>query len=177
MTDSIESEIRRGPGRPRLNPSPVETPEASEPIVAAPRQRMRKGGQAKDKFAVPDPLKLEGTSYEWKTATVMGKPFHDHMIEMREQGWLPVDDRRMREHFMPPGHVGAIERDGLVLMERPQELTDEARREDHANARLAVYTKEQQLHEAGPGQFERSNKGAPMGSVHRSIERGAMPVE
>lgn len=177
--EEIEQEpaVKRGPGRPRLN---RDEEAAREPVRAEGirgRTRMRKGGQAKDKFAIPAHLQQDGTSYEWKRASVYNKPDSGHIVEMREQGWEPVDDPKLRGYFMPEGHEGAIERDGLILMDRPIELTNEARAEEIAAARLAVRTKEQQINSAPQGQFERSNKGSPLAQVSRTIERGAVPVE
>jgi len=176
--DETEQEpvVKRGPGRPRtVNRGPNREPIRAE--AGRIRTRMRKGGQAKDKFAIPSHLKQDGTSYEWKRASVYGKPDSGHMVEMREQGWEPVADRKIIDYFMPEGHKGAPERDGLILCERPQELTDEARQEEVDLARAAVRAKEQQLHEAPAGQFERLNKGNAMASVRHSVERGEIPVE
>lgn len=167
---------KRGP-RPRINRDPQAT---REPVRAEPirqRVRMRRGGQAKDKFAIPSHLMQDGTSYEWKRASVYGKPDSGNIIEMREQGWEAVDDPVLRAYFMPEGHTGAIERDGLVLMERPQALTDEAREDDRLAARLAVSVKEQQINSAPDGQFERSNKGSPLGSVKHAYGPGEVPVD
>lgn len=177
MENTEQVPAKRGPGRPRLNRDEdgVREPVRAESIRG--RQRMRKGGGMKDRFAIPDHLKDPRTSYEWKTASVLGQPQTSHMVEMREQGWMPVTDRSIIDYFMPEGHQGAPERDGLILMDRPIELTEEARAEEEALASLAVWTKEQQLGAAGPGQFERSNKGNPLASVRRSVERGEIPVD
>ena len=64
-----------------------------------------------------------------------------------------------------------MQRDGMILMERPIELTREARAEERAAARDAVIQKERQLFEAGEGEFAR--KGV---QVSTTIERG-IPVE
>lgn len=175
MTDeTAEPAIKRGPGRPRIIRDEEGTREPVRAAGVRTRSRLRKGGQSKDRFDIPPDLRRSGTSYEWKRMTVYGKPDSSHLVEMREQGWEPVDDPVLRRYFMPDDHTGAIERDGLVLMERPQELTDEAREEDRLMAINAVRAKEAQMTSAPVGQFERSNKGTPLVSVKRSIE---VPVE
>src|SRR6185437_6404833 len=130
--EEIEQEpvVKRGPGGPRLNGDSEGQREPVRADAIRTRQRMRKGGQAKDRFDVPVSLRQDGTSYEWKRASTLGKPDNGHLIEMREQGWLPADTPELRSYFMPEGYEGAIERDGLILMERPEELTREARDED-----------------------------------------------
>jgi len=175
MTDETEDPaVKRGPGRPRIIRDEENVREPVRADGVRTRARMRKGGQGKDKFDIPENLRRPGTSYEWKRMAVYGKPDSSHLVEMREQGWEPVDDPALRKYFMPEGHDGAIERDGLVLMDRPQQLTDEAREEDRLLAINAVRAKEQQMSSAPVGQFERSNKGTPLVSVKRSIE---VPVE
>jgi hypothetical protein len=67
-----------------------------------------------------------------------------------------------------------ITRKGMILMERPLELTDEARRIEERRARLQVRNKEAQLGEARPGEFGRNNKDAPLAKVKRGWE--AMPI-
>lgn len=161
---------RRGPGRPPLARAEVRSDVRSE----APRERKRKGNLAVDRFAIPLEEIPPGTSYEWKRKTVLnaGDPAYD--VLMREQGWLPVDVKRHPD-FMPPGWQGAIERDGMILMERPQQLTDEARQEEQANARMMVRSKEEQMGIAQSGQFDRRNGNSSLSKVSRSIEPMEIP--
>lgn len=146
----METEIeKRGPGRPRKEDVAIRSAGRSGPI----RERKRKGGQLNDPFRVdkiPD-----GMSYEWKRVTVYGKGDPSYDILMREQGWDPVESARHPE-LVVAGHVGPIIRDGLMLMERPMELTEEAKAEDRLAARSAVTAKKQQLGEAPAGTFERT---------------------
>lgn len=66
------------------------------------------------------------------------------MSMMARTGWDPVDVSR-HMHMMPKGHSGAIEREGMVLCERPAEITQEVRNIDYKNARQQVRIKETQL--------------------------------
>lgn len=146
----METEIeKRGPGRPRKEDVALRSAGRSGGI----RERKRKGGQLNDPFRVdkiPD-----GMSYEWKRVTVYGKDDPSYDILMREQGWDPVESARHPE-LVAEGHVGPIIRDGLMLMERPMELTKEAMDEDRNAARAAVSVKKQQLGESPAGTFERN---------------------
>jgi hypothetical protein len=62
----------------------------------------------------------------------------------------------------------------MVLMERPMELTLEARAIEARRARLQVRAKEEQLVAAPPGQFDRQNKDDSLLKVKKSYE--AIPV-
>lgn len=164
MTEATEAEPRRGPGRPRMaradNGEPIHEPVRK-------RERKRKGTIAIDKFAVGEAP--EGMTYEWKRISVYGASDPSYEVLMRDQGWEPVDASRHPE--MVSGNArGPIVRDGLMLMERPVELTEEARAEERQSARVAVAHKEQQLGHAGPQEFGRDNKGTPLHKVSRSYE-------
>jgi len=101
-----------------------------------------------DKFATPTPP--PGWSYEWKMKSVNGweDPAHYNRISMG--GWEPVDVKRHPE-MMPKGYVGAIEREGELLCERPLVITQERQAKDLQNARNQVRTKEGQLDPKGRG--------------------------
>jgi len=163
----METEIeRRGPGRPRKE-DVARVAARSGPV----RERKRKGGQLNDPFRVDNIP--SGMSYEWKRATVYGKGDPSYDILMREQGWEPVDASRHPE-LVADGHQGAIVRDGLILMERPIELTHEAQMEDRASAREAVSIKKQQLGEAPAGTLTRDHQGVRP-SVRTSYE--SLPID
>lgn len=126
----------------------------SEPVREGIRERKRKGGGVSDRFYV-DPASIPpGVSYEWKRHKLLGASDPAYDVEMREQGWEPVDVER-HPNFMPNGYVGSIIRDGMILMERPVELTREAQEEDRVNALSAVRAKEAQLSGTPAGTLER----------------------
>jgi hypothetical protein len=77
--------------------------------------------------------------------------------------------------MMPLGYTGSmIIRKGMVLMERPLVITEEARAIENRRARLQVRAKEEQLSASKPGEFERSNKGNEMTKIKKGYE--AMPI-
>jgi hypothetical protein len=67
-----------------------------------------------------------------------------------------------------------IERKGMILMERPKSITDEARRLELRRARGQVQIKEEQLTAAPPGQFERTNQDSSLAKVKKGYE--PMPI-
>lgn len=170
MTDTDDlSEAGGGEAMPSL---PLRSRGASAPVRSTARAETRPEGQREqvrtrtrqrlgtvDKFHI-DPAKIPaGMSYEWKRYEVLGQQDHSYMQAQAENAWEPVDCARHPE-LMPPGHKGSIIRDGLMLMERPIELTMEARDEDRLIARQQVRAKEQQLGQTPDGQFTRDHATA-----------------
>jgi hypothetical protein len=76
--------------------------------------------------------------------------------------------------MMPKGNWQTIERDGMILMERPKVVTDDVHKANLRNARLQVKAKEAQLNQAPEGTFERDDPRVKA-SIKKSFE--AMPIE
>ncbi len=155
-------------GKPRTRRT-GETIEAAqqEPVRSTVRERKRKGGSNIDRFGVPPGMIPDGMSWEWKRETTTGKPDPTYMAFLYDQGWEPVEQERYPTF--------PVRRDGLILMERPMELTIEARAEEKAAARDAVRQKERQLYDAGDGEFARKNAdGSPAVKISTTIERMAI---
>ena len=174
---------RSGPHAPQ--PNAAQT--AAEPALDAddPRARAAKraaelrehlGGsmdEGHDQFYIDPAIIPDGWTYEYKRLEVLGKPDPSYQVTLRRNGWEPVPASRHPE-LMPPGWSGeTIIRDGMILMERPKEITDEIKARDARLAREQVRAKEQQLNAAPPGQFERDNKGNSMVSIKKTM---AIPV-
>jgi hypothetical protein len=75
------------------------------------------------------------------------------------------------------GGYNTIERKGMILMERPQEVTEEARIAEMRRARMQVRQKEEQLNSAPSGQFERNNKENSLVKVKKSYEAVPIPKD
>jgi len=121
-----------------------------------------------DKDAIP-----QGWDYEWKTRTVLGAEDPAYQVQLARKGWEPVPASR-HPSYMPQGSKSAtIERKGMVLMERPLEITEEARDIELKKARNQVRQKEAQLNSAPEGQFER-NHPSVKAKITKTIE--AMPI-
>lgn len=169
--------------RSRNTAAPRQSRPAAEPSdvrPAARRERKHKGGQLLDNFALPqevrDDMAARGVTFEWKAETVTGQPNNNHMLRMREQGFDPVESSRYPQ-LVVEGHSGPIRRDGLILMERPVELYEEAKADDRRAAKAAISTKEQQLGLAGNNEFQRHrDDGTPTVSIKRSFESG-LPID
>jgi hypothetical protein len=127
-----------------------------------------------DKFYIDTRIIPDGWSYEWKRHTLLGKEDPSYQVSLAHKGWEAVPRSRHPE-MMPDNYRGeTIEREGQMLMERPMEITMEAKARELAKARGQVRDKEVQLGGAAPGQFERNNKDASLVKIKKSYE--AIPI-
>ena len=101
-----------------------------------------------DKFATPPAP--DGWTYEWKMKMTMG--WEDPSFHNRTQlgGWESVEVKRHPE-MMPKGAIGIIEREGMVMCERPEEITKERQAMDRKAARDQIQIKQGQLDPKGRG--------------------------
>lgn len=96
-----------------------------------------------DRFHI-DPSKIpDGTTYEWKRASVFGKEDSTYFATMERGGWSAVEASRHPE-YARNNNNGYIELDGMVLMERPDVITRHVRQRERRNAMEAVAVKEQE---------------------------------
>ncbi len=91
-------------------------------------------GAGHDKYSVKD-IEPTGWCYEWKAHTVLNQPDPQYSGRLRDAGWLPVMADRHPGRFHPLDYKGPIILDGLMLMETPGVLKEEAMRDD---ARMAA---------------------------------------
>ena len=130
-----------------------------------------------DRYRV-DHLNLDPEwTYEWKRKTLLGKEDPSYEVSLSRGGWEPVPLDRHPE-MMPLAHKGkTIEVDGMILMERPKELTDEARRVEERRAKAQVRTKEEQLRETPAGTLSRDADARIKPKITKSYERMPIPTE
>lgn len=103
-----------------------------------------------DAYHIDPALIPPGTSYEWKRENVYGQENPAYMMGLQENHWKPVDASRL-PHMMPEGYKGAIRRDGLILMERPSYLTEEAEQENIEAARAPVLAQKARMGQTPDG--------------------------
>lgn len=189
-TKTVENAApRRGrPARPEMRAAEpdvadIRAPQREEDSRARAAKRLaelRKHGgddvDASDKYGIDPRMVPDGWSYEWKRKSLWGKEDPQYEVALTRGGWEPVPASRHPE-MMPKGTFNTIERDGMVLMERPVELTQEARDKELRRARMQVRAKEEQLNDAPAGTFERANKDSSMAKVKKSYESMPIPKE
>lgn len=148
------------PQRPSLRPEVRDDPVARARARAKEiRDNLGEGGldEGEDRFRINPHEIPEGWTYEWKRKYVLGQHDPSYEVELIRKGWEAVPLSR-HPHMMPRGmNMETIERDGMILMERPKELTDEARDVELRKARSQVKQKEQQLSTAPDGTMTRDH--------------------
>lgn len=129
-----------------------------------------------DDFRLDGDLTPDGWTYEWKRELVVNSEDYTYINSLKRTGWEPVLAGRHPE-LMPVGTKPdePIRRKGLVLMERPKEITDRVKQIDIRRARQQIAIKEQQIKNAPDGQFDRNNKDNSLVSVKRSYQPMAVP--
>lgn len=184
------NEARRGPGRPPNSERAQEMRPDMRPEMRGddPRERAAKRAaeirghlgsmdEGSDDFFIDPAIIPDGWSYEWKRKTIMGAEDPAYQVSLARKGWEAVPASR-HPSYMPEGSKDSIiERKGMVLMERPLEVTQEAQSIELRRARAQVRHKEEQLNAAPQGQFERDNKGNPLAKVSKSYEPLVIPKE
>lgn len=135
-----------------------------------------------DQFELPRHMMEKGWSYQWVRAESLGKADPANLSAHQENGWRPVPADRCPGYFHPLDYKGAITRDGLILMERPQSLTDEANRDALNAARRQKHNQaadfqgvDKILHDAGAQGFEApsaktDSRGVARPQLNRTVE-------
>lgn len=143
------------------------------------RRKTRRGGSERSVFDLSDDLKAElearGLTAEFKRTNYFGKEEEqDYKIDLMENGWedLSLKSFPTFAKLMPKNWSrDTFEKRGQILMVRPIELTEEARREEKKKADEQVKGQLATLKDAGPGEAART-----LVKASRSYERG-VPVE
>lgn len=105
-----------------------------------------------DKFAAPPAP--AGWSYEWKRHTLLNQEDPTYQRQLESTGWTPVPTARHVD-MMPNGSKDAvIKRDGMILMERPEVITNRFREDDKRRARAQVRAKEEALTSVTSDEFK-----------------------
>jgi hypothetical protein len=170
--------LQRTDLRGEMRPQPSKAEDSRARAAARAAQLLENGDtseEGKDKFFV-DPRDIPpGWSYEWKRFSVYGAEDPSYQVQTERAGWEPVPASR-HPHMMPVGgKYQTIERDGMVLMERPAIITEKAKKRELANARAQMRGQEAKLNEAPTGQFERHTKDGSLVKIDRSYERIEIP--
>ena len=133
------------------------------------------GGADEGQDSFRTPPAPDGWTYEWKRNTLFNQEDPAYMTSLIRTGWEPVPAKRHPE-MMPIGATKSIERKGMILMERPAEVTRQFEEADKRRARLQMRAKEEQLGSAPQGQFGRDHaQAAP--KINKSYEPLPVPKD
>lgn len=89
-----------------------------------------------DPFHVPPEMVPQGRSYQWWH--LVHDKFHFEVRNGHSLGWAPVPASRHDGYYMPAGHVGDIEVNGLGLFEKSKYEVDQAKAQQVADAHKLV---------------------------------------
>ena len=198
-TSAASSGPSRRRGRPPRTQERVEE-AVMEPVAAVPRAEMRSEvreedsraraarraaeirghigdmDQGVDEFFVDPSIIPEGWTYEWKRQSILGQEDATHQIHLARMGWEAVPARR-HPGMMPASWTkGTIERKGMILMERPTEVVEEARRIQNKAAKDQVRAKEAQIAGAPDGTMTRDH-AQTRPKINKSFEAVPIPKE
>ena len=112
---------------------------------------------------------------KWKPPGArLGKEDHAYTVSLLQHGWEAVPVSRHPEMMPKDWNQGSvIERKGMILMERPTTIVEEAKNIELRKARMQVRAKEAQLTGAPAGDnspFPAHNKGSPLVNIQKSYE-------
>lgn len=149
---------QREPVHQPRTPAHKEDDHVSDHVKPRARTRRSKSTVNEDQFYIPLDEIPEGSNYEWKRWENVGLQDPFYIARMREQGWEPVNPKK-HPSWVPPGYKEPhIIKGGQILMERPMELTLEARKELQILSRTQVVEAEQRLGMTPKGEATRELK-------------------
>ena len=129
-----------------------------------------------DEFFVDPSIIPEGWTYEWKRLSILGQEDATHQIHLARMGWEAVPARRHPGMMPATWTKGTIERKGMILMERPTEVIEEARRIQNKAAKDQVRAKEAQIAGTPDGTMTRDHAMARP-KINKSFEAVPIPKE
>ena len=176
MNDMNVDGIKRGPGRPPMQRENPRTPTEDHKARAEARLAEIRAQVGDEPINTMDLFPLlpseipEGWTYEGKRYSVFNKDEPQYLANMMRGGWTPVPASR-HPRLLYTGYSGdTIIKDGIILMERPKVLTDEARVREGLEARNAIAAKEAQL------SGNTLANGAPQQKLAHSRTRSSEPM-
>jgi hypothetical protein len=184
MTDATKAAAQRPNPRPDKR---VEDPRERAALRAAQlRDHLGEDLDAVfdggDDFYVPPEDIPDGWSYEWKRNKVYGATDPAYQVQLARTGWEAVPANR-HPSYMPEGYRGkTIERKGMILMERPAEITNEIKRAMLRKAQRQMRDKEAQIMgmpagDKAPDSFTNHNKGNRLTRINKSYEPIPIPED
>lgn len=181
MTDDTETVTQKKRGWPKGKKRGTKAAAEREPVHESMRPAAQKyemlDDEDDDRLKVPQELIPDGMDYQWVTDSILGQPQPQRRARFERRAWTPVPAERHDGMYMPKGFKGEINVDGLVLMERPLELSIRARQKEKMKAREQVYVREQQLRGGDLGgkvAFDTQHKTVH-NKINKTYERISVP--
>lgn len=157
-TETVPPVARRKGGWPKGKPRIPREPQRAPQRSTQGRTRTGRTSFNDDVYAIDRSTLNPDMDYQWVTKSVMGDDggkTRSDFVRMAMNGWTPVDGSRLPQYGV---EVGEINIGGLILMERPMEMSEEAREEDYVRATGQVSTQINRLNDV-PDQLEMNRPG------------------
>ena len=132
---------------------PVRTPVREGEVKLRPGEYAGRNGEILRRavvrngnpFDFPDEIKEKNWSYQWVRHSVYNNTDHSELSTMKRSGWREVHPDGLNGFFKEetPEGQNFIAKEGLVLVERPEQMTIDAQEE---NLRAANQQYDRQLH-------------------------------
>lgn len=169
LDDAPQKNANRNDMRPNVRE--MSDAERAKQRAAEIRGHLGDLDEGTDEFYVPPDYIPDGWTYEWKAYSVMNEIQSSHIRELERKGWSFVPASRHPDMVAIGDTGNMILRKGLVLMERPSEIVEEARAIERRRASDQVRAKEQQLSGTPEGTMTRDHpKAKPQ------IKKGYEPI-
>lgn len=162
------------PDAPKRRRSPrakarQEEVRENDPRAADGPRLFRRRRKTEDRFWIDPKVIPAGVDYNWKRASTRGLPDTEHINNLRENHWAPVPASR---------HAGVItEKDGMILMERPLYLSQEAQREDLGIALDQVQSVSNAIVDTPNGTMTRNHPSVRARTVHNRSYNLTIPSD
>lgn len=128
--------------------------------------------------AIVQDLYRDGVALQWVTKSVRGQETPQELSKMTRGGWTPVHqsdfDGLLDGMFMPKGQDDVITVDDCMLVARPVEIHEKARRSRDRDAVRPLQITEEQLGHGIPN-VTGSNHKSVNNSIKKSVERVEIP--
>jgi hypothetical protein len=176
--EEAQMEADEAPQESAVQRSPLREDPRTRAARRAAELREHRGSmdEGTDEFYIPRDIIPDGWDYEWKRKTLLGSEDPAYQVQVARNGWEPVPADRHPEMMPSTGNYTVIERKGMLLMERPKEITDEVRNADLRRARQQVRQKEEQLNSAPDGTLQRKKSdGTSLTNIKKSYESIPIP--
>jgi hypothetical protein len=169
-------EIERAPLRVELHEKVDHLARAKQRVSALQDQLNSLSSDSADEFYIPKEIIPDGWTYEWKRWSVLNAEDPHYINSLRRTGWDFVPSERHPELLPLNSTEKILLHKGMVLMERPKEVTDFFTKKNVSMAQEQIESREEQLtNPPQQGQFERSNKGRPLTKVNKTWEKMPIP--
>jgi len=170
----VEAEALENAPRPDMRPDMRE----ETPLERAKRRAaeiMKNGSYLDtgvDEYYIDPSIVPDGWSYEWKRKFVMGQEDPTYQLTLIQGGWEPVPASRHRGMMPSDTKYNVIERKGMVLMERPLEITNQVKHFEFRKAHEAVSSQEEKGVDSKKGLLDR-----PDARVRPNINKAYAPID